>query len=183
MASSSKPRPPSSKEKSRAGKTRVISVKRTDVLPRKGSASTGRRKPAVKLPIEPLPATPAVDSKPKNLRPQRAEAPAARKRTTRATGRAPDKRTKPGATEVILPGDEVSPEATPSVMELEVDASAIIEETTIVPEMTIVEAPVMLPVEAAARPSSAPPPHPRRTILATVISRLLTWVRWTGMQR
>jgi hypothetical protein len=52
MASSSKRRRASSSKKSSAGTARVISVKRTDALPRKGSGPMSRRKPVVQPPID-----------------------------------------------------------------------------------------------------------------------------------
>jgi hypothetical protein len=115
MASSSKRRASSSKQSS-AGKTRVISVRRKDALPRKGSVSAGPRKPVVQPPIddptEPLATAVAGSNKSANslLRP---ETTASRAKTTRAAGRASGKLNKPGAIEVmraaaaVVPGVEV----------------------------------------------------------------------------
>ena len=166
MASSSKRRGSSSKQSS-AGNARVVSVKRKDALPRTGSVSAGRRKPVVQPPID--------------LR--QTEPTARRTKTTRAAGRALGKPTKPAAVEPAAPADDVSamtaleaPEIEALAFietEVEVEASAIVEETT------IVEAPWALPVEAVTFPSTFPGKRP----LMTAVSRLLsTLCRWTGVR-
>jgi hypothetical protein len=119
MASSSKRRASSSKPSS-AGKVRVISVGRTDALPRKGNTSAARRKPVVQD---------AIDAH--SL--QQTKTPARRAKTTRSAGRASGKPNEPAATEIV--------ESLPIVeTEVVVEASAIVEETT------IVEVPSPLPV-------------------------------------
>ena len=112
MASSSKRRRASSSKKSSAGKARVISVKRTDALPRKGNVSTGRRKPVVQPPIdapmEPL-ATAVAGSSKKAHSLQQTKTSASRTKTTRATGRASGKLNKPAAMEVMRAAAPVVP--------------------------------------------------------------------------
>jgi hypothetical protein len=91
MASSSKARA-SSRKRSRAGKARVIATKRKDALPRTGSISAGGRKPVVLPPIDALtkpPAKMAAARAKKAHSPHPKERTARRKKTTRATGRAP----------------------------------------------------------------------------------------------
>ena len=168
MASSSKGRRASSSKS--GGKARVISAKRTDALPRKGNVSTGRRKPVVQPPIDALlkPLTTAVAGSNKK---------ASRTKTTRAAGRASGNVKKPAA---------MQPEVEALTLvetELEVEASAIVEETT------IVEVPFALPVEAMTRTDGASPapaalaPHRGKRALVTVVSQLLSTVlRWTGVR-
>ena len=170
MASSSKRRRASSSKQSGAGKARVISARRTDALPRKGNASTGRRKPVVQPPIdaplEPL-ATAVAGSNKK----------ASRTKTTRAAGRASGKLKKPAAMKPEI-------EALAFVeTKVEVEASAIVEETT------IVEVPCALPVEAVTRTALASPapaalaPHHGKRALVAVVSQLLSALRrWTGVR-
>jgi hypothetical protein len=191
MASSSKPPGRSSKQqKSRAGRTRVIAVKRTDVLPRKGNVSLDRRKPVMELPTEAASTTSALSSKKKDRRLQRPEQLSTRAKKTRAAGRATRKVNEPAPVKVMPLPEEVVPEgvevlaalharaleAPPEAEELMVEASAIVEETT------IVEAAFALPVEAPDNP--APAPHQRKRILATVVSGLLSGLRrWTGSRQ
>ena len=198
MASSSKRRRASSSKKSSGGTARVISVKATDALPRKGSVSTGQRKrvvqPPIAAPMELLAAAVAGSKKKAQSLPQ-TKTSAGRTKTTRATGRASGKLKKPAAMEpAIAPAiapeivtalepvaetiGAVEPAATANEVsamtplearevealafietELEVEASAILE------EMAIVEAPVGLPVEAVTFPSNkiGPPPVPGET--------------------
>jgi hypothetical protein len=169
MASSSKRRGASSKQSS-TGKARVISAKRTDALPRKGSASTGRRKPIVQPPIEaplePLAAAVAGSNKK-----------ASRTKPTRPAGRASGRRKNPAALKPEV-------EALGFVeTEVEIDASEIMEETT------IVEPPCALLVEAVTRtppPIPAPAalaPQPGKRAVVTVVSQVLSALRrWTGIR-
>src|SRR5688572_21241918 len=121
MASSTKRRRASSSKQSSTGKARVISAKRTDALPRKGNVSMGRRKPIVQpptdAPLEPLATAVAASNKK-----------ASRTKTTQAAGRASGKLKKPAK---MMPVVEALAFVETEVEE-EVDASAIIGETTIV---------------------------------------------------
>jgi len=201
MASSSKRRRASSSKQSSAGKARVISAKRTDALPRKGNVATGRRKPVVQPPIEaplePL-ATAVAGSNKKAHGLQETETSASRTKTTRAAGRASGKLKRPAA---------MKPEVGALALietEVEVEASAIVE------EITIVEAPFALPIEAVTFPGNeigrlpaceetrwpplvhtavaspapaAPAPHHGMRALVTVVSQLLSTLRrWTGVR-
>ena len=111
MASSSKRRASSSKQSS-AGKTGVISVRRKDALPRKGSVSADPRKPVVQPPIddptEPL-ATTVAGSNKKAHSLQRPETTASRTKPTRAAGCASGKLNKPAAMEVMWAAAAVVP--------------------------------------------------------------------------
>jgi hypothetical protein len=172
MASPTKRRSSSSKQNS-AEKARVISVKRTDALPRKSTGSASRRKAVVQPPIDAL-----TESLTKTT--------TSRTKTTRAGGRASGKLKRPvTALETVA---ETSGAVAPVVeavatVELEVEASAIVDETT------VVQAPVALPVEAVSLPSTAiekvspsAPHHPRRS-LVSVVSRLLSALaRWRGVR-
>jgi len=184
MASSSKQRRGSSSKQSSA-KAHVISVRRKSALPRKANVSTGLRKPVVQpligAPMEPLTtALAASNNKAHNLQPTTADD---------VSAMAP------------LQAPEV--EALDTV-ETEVEASAILEETT------IVEAPFALPVEAVTFPSTeiaqlpvseemreaplartaaaspapaAPAPHHGKRALVTIVSQLLSALRrWTGIR-
>jgi hypothetical protein len=134
----------------------VIAVKRPDALPRKGNVSTARRKPVQQ---------PTIDGA--------METSASRRKTTRAAGLASGK-VKAAAVEAL------------AIAETEVEASAIVAETT------IVEAPLALPVEAVTSPNteigpSSPPPAPapqrRERPLIAVVSRMLSTLRrWTGVR-
>ena len=175
MTSSSKRRASSSKQSS-AGKAHVISVGRKDALPRKGSVPAGRRKPAVPSPDDAPKDALAVAMAPSNKRAhklQHTEASTSRTKAARTAGRASGKLNKLPATELMRTAAAVTPAAAASEgealaiveTELEVEASAILEETT------IVEVPI------------APPPHPGRRALVTVVSRLLSMLcRWTGVR-
>ena len=215
MASSSKRRASSGKQSS-AGKARAISVKRKDALPRTANVSAARRKPVIQPPIEaaaePL-ATAGVGSKKKAHRLQPTRTAAGRTKTTRAAGRASGKLNKPAAVEPAPTADEggaMTALAASEVValavfetELEVEASAIVEETTIVE-------PPPLPVEAMTFPSTAsarlpfpeetrgpplartaaespapaaPAVHHGKRALITGVARLLsTLSRWAGVR-
>ena len=164
----------------------MVSVRREDALPRTGSVSAGRSKPVVLPPIDapaaPL-ATAVAGPKKKAHRLRRTETTASRTKTTRAAGRASGKLNGPAAAEPATTADEVSAMTAleaPQVEALalvetveEVEASAIVEETT------IVEVPPPLPVEAVTFPRTV---HGKRPLL-TVVSRLLsTLCRWTGVR-
>jgi hypothetical protein len=224
MASSSKRRRASSSKQSSAGTAGVISVKRTDALPRKGSGLTSRRKPVVEPPIDapmkPLATAVASSSKKAHSLPQ-TKGSASRTKPTRATGRrASGKPNKPAAVEAVIapavepkkvtasqpvaqpvgaaePGTTanvafaMTPVEAPEVealafieTEVEVEASAIVEETA------IVEPPLALPVEAVTFPSNVigPAPatparhHGKRALVAVVSQLLSTLRRWTGVR-
>ena len=149
----------------------MISAKRTDALPRKGNVSTGRRKPIVQPPIdaplEPL-ATVVAGSNKK----------ASRTKTTRAAGRASGKLKKAAA---MKPEVEALAFVETEVEE-EVEASAIVEETTI-------GEPPPLPAEAVTRTALASPapaalaPHNGKRALIAAVSQLLSaLLRWTGVR-
>jgi len=174
MASSSKGRRVSSSKQSTTAKARVISTKRTDPLPLKGSVSTSRRKPTVQppidAPVEPLAAA-VVRSNKK----------ASRTKTTRAAGRASGKVKKRAATKPEV--EALAFVETEVETETEVDVSAIVEEATIVP------APPPLPIEAVTRPalpSPAPaapaPPHRKRALVTVVAEMFSALRRWTGVR-
>ena len=244
MASSSKRRRASSSKQS-SGTARVISVKRTDALPRKGSGPMVQRKPVVQAlidaPTKPLTTAVAGSSKKAHSLKQTKGSASRTKKPTRATGRrASGKLNGPAAMEaVIAPAVEpeivtalepvaetvgaaepdttanelsaMTPLEAPEVealgfveTEVEVEASAIVEETA------IVEAPFALPAEAVTFPSNEIGPLPvsgetRRPPLArtaaaspapatparhygtralvTVVSQLLSTLRrWTGVR-
>ena len=176
MASSSKGRASSGK-KSSAGKARVISTKRKDALPRTGSVSGGRKQPT-----------------------------SSRKKTTRAAGHAPAELSAPAIEAVEPPATAyeeflvtalATPKGEPVAIvetELEVEASAIVEELPIEAVMAPSTAigPPPIPEETrtpslarttAKRPAPAPPaPRPERRPLMPAIARLLTTLsRWTGV--
>ena len=188
MASSSKRRRASSSKPSSVGKARVISAKRTDALPRKGNVSTGRRKPVVQppldAPLEPL-ATAVAGSTKKAHSPQPTGTAASRKKTTRAAGRAPGKLKKPAAMKPEVEALAFVDAETEMELELELE----VEDSAIVEETTIVEAPYALPVEAVIRAAlanpapAAPAPHHAKRALVTVVSQLLSALRrWTGVR-
>lgn len=203
MASSSKPRRPSSKQQNRAGKARVISVKRTDVLPRKSNASAAGRRLVVPPPIEVPPALSGEDSRPRRRRPQPAPPLVARTTKKRSAGSASRKLKKGVPTEVTedAVAHDIATEA-----ELEVEASAIVEETTIeevappLPAALSHEPATVRGPEIGRLPSfqeTSPTPRVRTTAdgtapamqgqkgdIITVASRLLsTLLRWTGVRR
>jgi len=174
MASSSKGRRVSSSKQSSTAKARVISAKRTDPLPLKGSVSTSRRKPIVQPPIdaalEPLVAA-VVRSNKK----------ASRTKTPRAAGRASGKVKKRAATKPEV--EALAFVETEVETETEVDVSAIVEEAM------IVQAPPPLPIEAVARPAAASPapaapatPHRNRAVVTVVAQVLSALRRWTGVR-
>jgi hypothetical protein len=159
METSPKRRRASSSKKSSAGQARVISVGRTDTLPRKSQASAGRRKPIVEPALD-GPTEPLVTTRPK---------------ATRAAGRRPSK-PKKVEPETALEAPAIEAVAAAET-ELVVEASAILEEAT------IVEVPFAAPVEAVSAPSPAPAPVQGKRALVTVVSRLLSaLVRWTGVR-
>lgn len=186
MPTSKRRRAVSGKQTS-GGKARVISVKGTEALPRKGNMSAGRRKPVVQPAID-APMVTEVASAKKRSRPPQPTA-ATRTKATRAAGRASAKRDKGAAPKAEAPVTVETEE------ELVVEASAILE------EMPIVEAPFasreveQLPVSRATR---VPPPVPTaadsaalaapaldqgKRALVTAASRLLsTFLRWTGVR-
>ena len=169
MALSSKRGRASSSKQSSTGKARVISAKRADTLPRKGNVSAGRRKPIVQPPIdaplEPL-ATAVAGSNKK----------ASRTKTTRGAGRASGKLKEPAA---LKPEVEAL-----ALVETAVEASAIVEETT------IIEAPCAPPIEVVTRttlgspaPAAPAPHHGKRALVITVVSQVLSALRrWTGVR-
>jgi len=176
MASSSKGRASSGKQSS-AGQARVIARKRKDALPRTGTVSEGRRKaivlPPIDLPTEP-PATVVAAPNKKARSPQRKKPTASRKKTT-----APE----PVAETVV------------GETELEVEASAIVEELPADAESAphIAIGPPPIPEERRAPPlarttaaspaPAAPAPRHAKPALLPVISRLLsTFGRWTGVR-
>ena len=188
MASSSKRRG-SSGNQSIASKTRVISVGRNDALPRKGNVSAGPRKPIVRSPVdaakEPLPKALARSNKKPHKLPQN-ETSSSRTRTAGTRGRSSAKLKKPaamdamaetvGAVKAATTPDEVSampaldvPESEARLTvatEVEVEAPAIVEQTT------IVESPF------------APAPRAGKRALVTAISRLVsTLCGWAGVRR
>jgi hypothetical protein len=210
MASSSKGRA-SSRKQSSAGKARVISTKRKDALPRTGGVSVGRRKPVVLPPIdalmEPL-ATAVAAPKKKSHRLHQKEPTASRKKTARAAGRGSAKlepvadtvsAVEPpvAAYEVFVVAAREAPEVEALAVvetELEVEASAIIEELPVEAETapSIAIGPPPIPEETRApplarttaqSPAPAPPaPHHERRSLTPAISRLLSALcRWTGV--
>jgi hypothetical protein len=177
MEPSSKRRRTSSKKKSGAEGARVISVKRADMLPRKGVAAAGQREtlaePLLDAPTEPV-AKAIASSRKRVRRPEQTETIGSRTKPARAAGRASVKPKKPAAKEVTPLAPAVVPEtvevATPSAVvglaavetETVVEASAILEETTIA-----------TPVAPAA--------HPAKRGLVRTVSRLLSsLLRWTA---
>ena len=236
-------------KKSSAGAARVIAVKRTDALPRKGSGPIGRRKPVAPPPIdaptESLATAVASSSKKAHSLKQTKGSASRTKKPTRAAGRrASGKVNRPAAMEAVIapaveaeivtalePVAETVGAAEPDTtayevsammplearevealtfeeltfveteVEMEVEASAIVEETA------IVEVPVALPVEAVTFPSNeigqlpvsgetrklplavaspapaTPARHYGKRALVTVVSQLLsTLLRWTGVR-
>ena len=173
MESSSKRRRTSSTKKSGADDARVISVKRTDVLPRQGVASAGRRKPIAELsvgaPTEVV-AAGIASSKKRIRRREQTDTVDSRTKTTRAAGRASGKLKKPAAKEVtrndesamtVLEAPAVGGLAAVET-ELVVEPSAILEETTIA-----------MPVTSGS--------HPGQRSLVRTASRLLSrLLRWTS---
>jgi len=160
MASSSKRSRAASTKKSSSGKARRISLRRTDVLPRTGVAAEARAKPV-------------AGSKKKAQRPGQTEAAASRTKARRPAGRASAKPKRPAAKAItrMAPAPDpmaVEPQpvaetvgAAPLETEIVVEASAILEETTIATAF-------------------APPPISGRRALVGVISRLLSTLRrWT----
>jgi hypothetical protein len=185
MASSSKQRGASS-SKQPGAKPQVIAVRRENALPREGTVSTSRRKPVVKPSIAAPTAllTPATESSNKKAgRVQQTKTSATRTKTVRATGRAANKRGKVAATEIMPAATEevsaMTPLEAPAIAapamvqpEVVVEASAIVEETT------IVRAPSAPPAEAVTLPS-----HRGRRGLATAVWQLLSTLRrWTGIR-
>jgi hypothetical protein len=163
MASSSNRRRGSSSQEASATKARVISVRRTDVLPRKGNVSASRRKPVADPPTDAPtvpPATPVVDSNKRARRAQQVETLATRPKTTRAAGRASGKLNRlpvtevmPRAVEPVTTADELPAFTvleTPAVEEpTTVDAEEVVEVSAIMEEATIGEVLLTLPIEAA----------------------------------
>jgi len=247
MASSSKGRRASSSKKTSAGTARVISVKRTDALPRKGSGPTARRKPVVQPPIDAPtkpPATAVAGSSKKAHSVPQTKGNASRTKPTRATGRraarklnklktsaaveaviapavepvivaalepvaetggAADPGTTANEVSAMTPVDAPEVEALPFFeTEVEVDTSAIVEETA------IVDAAFARPAEAVTFPSNAIEPRPvfrdaatvplartavaspapatparhegKRTVVTVVSQLLSTLRRWTGVR-
>jgi hypothetical protein len=158
---SSKRRGASSGKQTSAGKARVISVRSTDPLPRKGNASTGRRKPVMQPSVD-APMAKAVASANKRAhRPQQTIATPAR-----STARASGKLNKRAAREPVRVAAAVVPEtvevATPGraaeqhpadMIEAPVEAfvtvetEEVVEASAIVEEMTIDEVPFALAIE------------------------------------
>ena len=178
MKSSSKGRT-SSRKQSSAGKARVISAKRKEALPRTGGVPVGRRKPVVPAPVdaptEP-PATAVATVALKKMPKKKAQSLHRKKPTV------PRKKTTPAATAheelaaTALAAPEVAALAAVDT-ELEVEASAIVEErpveTETAPRITI--GPPPIPMETRA-------PHRARRSLMPAIARLLsTLSRWTGV--
>jgi hypothetical protein len=146
----------------------------------------------VDLPTEAAPSTTsAVSSKKKDRRLQRPEQLSTQAKKTRAAGRVTRKVNAPAPVEVTPLPEEVVPQALEVVAALnaraleappEAETEFMVEASAIVEETTIVEAPFALPVELADSP--APAPHQRKRILATVVSGLLSLLhRWTGIRQ
>jgi hypothetical protein len=163
MASSSNRRRASSSQEASAAKARVISVRRTDVLPRKGNVPASRGKPAADPPTDAPtvpPAAATVDTSKRARRAQQSETLATGTKTIRSAGRASSKLKKVPATAVVpcavepaTTADEVSALTaleTPAFEEpTTVDTEEVVEVSAIMEEATIVEAPFSPPVEAA----------------------------------
>jgi hypothetical protein len=171
MASSSKRTRTSSSNKSSADDARVISIKRPDTLPRNGVASAGRRKPlaesSLDVPTE-LVAKAVAGPKKRVRRPEQTETVGSRTRTPRAAGRASVKPKKAAAKvandESAMTVAELPAMGAPAAVETEivVEASAILEETTIA-----------MPVP--------PLPHAETRGLVGTVSRLFSSLRrWVG---
>jgi hypothetical protein len=199
MASSSNRRSSSSK-KNGAGNARVISVKRADMLPRKGVASVasaGLRKsiaePSLDSPTEPA-ATEAAGSKKRAQRQVQAETAGSRTKAHRAGGRAASKLKKPAAKKVGPMAPAAVPEtaevATPAlVFEKRPDGGA---EPATTAEASAIDALAGVESEVVVEPSAiveettiatpvAPVLHPARRALARTVPRLLSILRrWTG---
>lgn len=165
---SSSKRQGSSIKQARAGKARTISAPRKDTLPRKAGVSAARRKPAAQPPLE----APA-DSLAAVLAVAKPKRTAARKSAPRKKSAAPQ-------------------------AEIEVEASAIVEEATIeagsVPSAdsqleqpptfeAAAEPPPALAIAAPA-PVAAPVPHEGKRALITAVARLLSILgRWAGLRK
>jgi len=193
MESSSKRRRTSSTKKSGADGARVISVRRADMLPRKGVASAGRRKPigepSVDAPTEAV-VEAIASSKKRVRRPEQTETASSRPKAPRAAGRASGKPKKTAAKELTQLAPAVVSEtveaALPSATmandesamtalgasavgavaavetEMVVEASAILEETTIA-----------MPVMPGSQPE-------KRGLVRTVLGLLSSLRLWTG---
>ena len=172
MASSSKPRPASSTQRTTSGKARTIAAKRSHTLPRQVHASA---LDASETGSESAPQTPAVTTrtktraaagrkaaKPKEAAAAKDVAPVAPKKP-----RAPRAKKRPAAVEKALP--VLAPEPPAAVdAELRVEASAILEETV------IDDAPFALAAEAI----TAPAPSPRKPGVVTAVWRLVSTLSW-----
>jgi hypothetical protein len=214
MASSTKRRRASSTKNNSAGKAQVIAVKRTDALPRKGGPMT-RRKPVVQPPIdaptEPLVTAVARSSK-KAHSVQQAKGDASRTKPARATGRrTTGKLNRPAAIEAVIAPAVDKPLEAPEVealacfeTEVEVDVSAIVEETAIVEHapalpveaLTFLSNEIgLLPISGETRrlalahtaatspaPATPTPHHGKRALVAVVSQLFSTLRRWTGVR-
>jgi hypothetical protein len=198
MASSSKRRRTSSSKKSGADDTRVISVKRADMLPRTGVASAGRRKPMAEPSLDSAtepPAKAVAASKKSVQRRDQTETVGSRARAPRPADRTSGKPKKAAAKEVkraapempavwqpvtetvgaVEPATTANNESAMTVLELPAEGALAAVETEMVvePSAILEETTIALPV--------APLPHSgTRGFVRTVLRLLSTLRRWTG---
>lgn len=164
----------------------MISVGRKETLPRQSTASTGRRKPLVQPPADaPTESMTTVAASPKKKAPRRQpkEAAAARPKAIRGTGRRSGNRK---AAAIVETQTET---LAPVEVEMEVEASAIVEEATVVEGPIALSEETALPALASAADSApiatpAPAPHPGKRSLVTAVFRLFSALsRWAGVRR
>ncbi len=192
MASSSKRRPSSAKP-GPAGKARTISSRRKETLPRQSKASTPARGQLPELsgdaPLESSPTALAMGTGPAPRR-RATKAGGARAKTTRAAGRNSGTRKKSAVKAVVTPEPSTAVDAVPPIppcTEFVVDASAIVEETTIEigPPPGGDETPgsaLMAPAVGAAG-RWTPRPVQAKPGLVRGVARLLSMLRrWTGLR-
>src|SRR5450631_936281 len=184
MESSSKRRRTSSTKKSGADDARVMSVKRTDVLPRQGVASAGRRKPiaepSLDAPTEAVAAA-IASSKKRIRRRDQTKIVDSRTKTAPAAGRASGKRKKPAAKKVT----QMAPAVVPATMATDESAMTVLEAPAVgalaaVETEIVVEPSAILEETTIAMPVT-PGSHPRQRGLVRTASRLLSrLLRWTA---